>query len=205
MGSGSDSTMAALRLQEEERAALINQGVGRINTAFEGYNPAFYSGVRDNTIATLLPQLMRQYQQQQQALGTGVAERGLLQSSVARNARTSLDRQLGLNQLAVANQGIQAANEVQQQVSNQKSNLINQLQASANPSLAAQRAVESASAISLPSMLAPLGNMFQDWSRNYAAGAMNQAYQGNNQPGILGALGFRTQTAPIGKNYTVGG
>jgi hypothetical protein len=54
-------------------------------------------------------------------------------------------------------------------------------------------------------MLAPLGNMFQDWTRNYAAGAMNQAYQGNNQPGILGALGFRTQTAPIGKNYTVGG
>lgn len=199
---GSDSSIRALQQQEQERAALIDQGVGRINAAFGGFTPQFYQGVQQNTLASLMPQLMQQYRQAQQQLGTGMAQRGLLQSSAARNARTAMDQQLGLNQIAVGNQAIQSGQDVQKQVATEKANLVNQLQVASNPSLAAQRAVESASSISLPSMVAPLGNMFQDWSRNYLAGSMTQAYQNPSaKPSILGAMGF----APLGKNYNVGG
>ncbi len=182
MCAGGGDAAAEIQKQQEQRSGLITQGVGSINRAFSGFDPAFYERQRQAVLGAQLPQVGDQYRAQAGQLGATLAGRGLLNSSVGAELGGSLQKELAQQQTNVSNQATQAVQGLQQQIGTQKGQLISQLQQSADPTLAAQRSVESASSFSAPSLVQPLGNLFQNWSNIYLANRVGQMYGQNQQP-----------------------
>ncbi len=174
---GGNDAADAIEAQQQQRQALIQRGVGSINRSFAGFNAPFYERQRQGVLAAQLPQVGEQYRQQRGNLITGLAGQGLLRSSAGANLAGNLQRELAQQQTNVSNQATQAVQGLQGQISTQKGNLISQLQQSADPTLAAQRSIEAASQFSAPSIVQPLGNLFQNWSNIYLANRIGQGYQ----------------------------
>lgn len=173
---GSDDASREIQQQNEARQALIQQGLGRVNQAFAGFNPAFYDRQRAAVLAANLPQVGEQFRQQRAQLGYGLAERGLLRSSAGANLSGALNLELAQQQRNVSNQATQAVQGLQQNISQSKGNIISQLQQSADPTLAAQRSVEAATQFSAPSLLQPLGDLFSNFSNIYLARQIGKYY-----------------------------
>ncbi len=175
-GGGGDASKE-IEKQQQQRAGLIQQGLGYINKSFEGFNPEFYERQRQAVLGVQLPQVGDQFRAQGNQLGYALANKGLLRSSAGAELGGNLQKELAQQQVNVSNQATQAVQGLQQQIGQQKGQLITQLQQSADPTLAAQRAVESASSFSAPSLVQPLGNLFQNWSNIYLANRIGQMYQ----------------------------
>jgi len=201
MCMGGNDASKAIQEQEARRSGLIQQGVGSINRAFAGFDPAFYERQRQAVLASQLPQVGQQFLQQRNQLGATLADRGLLRSSASANLGGALTQELAQQQQNVSNQATQAVQGLQGQIGAQKGQLLSQLQQSADPTLAAQRSIEAATQFSSPSLVQPLGNLFQNWANIYLAGQVGKIYgqqqQQNQLPRIPSALGNRS-------SYTVG-
>lgn len=196
------SARRELERQQREREQAISQGMGAIETSFAGFNPQFYNQVRQNQLGSLMPQFAEQYQNTNKSMVFGLANRGLLDSSAARGQGNALGRQTSLGQIIVGNQAQQAANDMQRSVQSEKGNLVNQLIASQDPALAAQQAVGAAASIQAPSLLAPLGNMFQGWADTYLAKRMANTYGGGGGfGGGQGGFSSFRQQGPQARNY----
>ena len=177
MPSGNNDSLN--QLQQQQQAALT-QGGQNIQAAFSKFNPAFYQGVEDNYINQALPQEEQQYRQQGQNLNYQLNDRGLTRSSAAQNLNSSLQQQRAQNQEQLINQGQQAAQSLQQNVANEESQLYGQLQVSQNPTAIAQQSANLAAQTAAPSVFAPIGNMFSNWSNMYLANqASNNTVQQN--------------------------
>lgn len=192
-GGGNDAAKA-IEAQERARAANITQGMKDIDAAFAGYNPEFYGGLQRNYLASALPQVGQQFRQTRNNLAFNLAGRGLLRSSAAQTLGGSLQQQLATNERAVADQATQAVQDLQRRVQEQKNNVTSQLLASANPQLAKQQAYETASTFSAPSLMQPIGNLFNNWSNIYLAQQTANAYRpfydalrGSTAPAIAGS------------------
>ncbi len=208
-GGGGDAAKE-IEKQQQARAGLIQQGVGSINRSFAGFDPAFYERQRQSVLAAQLPQVGDQYRAQRSQLIGGLAGQGLLRSSAGANLGGALERELGQQQTNVSNQATQAVQNLQQQIGAQKGQLLSQLQQSADPTLAAQRSVESASQFSAPSLVQPLGNLFQNWSNIYLANRIGQAYQPPPQAGVASPFASSSTGSGYpglqrGSSYNVGG
>lgn len=199
---GGDDASKAIQQQEAQRAGLIQQGVGNINRAFSGFDQNFYNRQRNAVLAAQLPQVGDQFRQQRNQLGYNLAGQGLLRSSAGAGLASALTKELSQQQQNVSNQATQAVQGLQGQIGAQKGQLLSQLQQSADPTLAGQRALESATQFSAPSLVQPLGNLFQNWANIYLAGQVGKIYgqqqQQNQQLAqILSATGNKS-------SYTVG-
>ena len=171
--SNSSAAANTLRRQEQEREARITDGGYAIEKAFKGFTPQFYQQAQQSAMQSLLPQLNDQFQAANRNVNYGMANRGLYDSSSASMLGGALRRALANQKAGVVAQAQGVGNDLRQQVSTQKTNLYNQLQASANPELAAQQAVQGASTINAPSSFAPLGNLFDTFANVYQARALN--------------------------------
>lgn len=198
-GGGSDTTYV-LQQQQAARENLIRQGQKDVDKAFSGFTPQFYQQVQKNTLNTLLPQVNEQYKNQQDQLAYGLANRGLLHSSAAGQLGSSLQREGARNTNIVGNQSIAAAQDLQRNVAQQKNQITGQLVASGDPTLAATQAVQSVAGLQAPSILQPLGNLFQGWGQTYLASRLNNIY---NQGGGQGYQQQRSFSTPLPNNSTI--
>jgi hypothetical protein len=82
----------------------------------------------------------------------------------------------------VVNQAQSAAQGLEQNVANEKSQLYGQLQTSENPTAIGQSAANLAAQTAAPSVFAPIGNLFSNWSNLYLA---NQASNNTTQQNDL--------------------
>ncbi len=176
MCMGSSDASKQIQEQQQQRQGAITQGVSNINKQFEGFNPQFYEGVRQNTLSQLMPQLTNQYNATRKNLGYQMGAQGLDRSSAARDLNTSLGQETDKNRIGIANQAQQNVNDTMRSVQTEKGNLVNQLVASQDPVLAAQQAVSGAAGLSAPSFVAPLGNMFSGWANTFLGNRASQAY-----------------------------
>ncbi len=191
--SGSRNTERLLQQQQEQRQQNIQEGVTRINNAFSGFTPEFYKQAEGNYLASALPQLANQYQANTAQLTSGLSNRGLLQSSAGQQAQQGLRRQNSLASTLLANQSLGVGQDLRQQVQNQKTALINQLQQSTDPTLAGQQALAGAASIQAPSLLSPLANMFQNFSNIYLADQVNR-YSQPSYPFVVSPAGGKVRT-----------
>jgi len=207
MSFGGGDGSQAITQQEAQRQALISQGAQQVNQAFAGYTPQFYEGMRQNVLAAQLPQVQRQYQQTQGQLASNLGNQGLIRSSAARNLGSSLQEQLSTNLFNVSNQATQAVQDLQKNVAGEKSNILGQLEASAQPNIAGQQALDAASRYSAPSIIQPLGNLFQNWSNIYLARQIGQTYGQPQQSQYPFQYQQGSQSSPSAKtpiSYNVG-
>ena len=186
MGSPDYAGMA--KKQESQRQQYITDAQKQVDNAFGGFDQGFYNQRAQAYQDYALPQLSQQYQQNRNAIGFGLANRGLLASSAARNQWTNLGKTMGQAKQQVADQGIGYAQDLQKQIQDQKSVLYNQVYQAADPKSAAANAINVAAGFQQPSVFQPLGNMFGNIANQYLLSQMINTYrpQGYQAP-IFGA------------------
>jgi hypothetical protein len=153
--------------------------------SFEGFQEPFYEKRAQDYVNFALPQLSQQYQQSRNAMLFGLANRGLGQSSVANQASSNLERQVGQGRQEIADTGIAQANQLRKDVEGARQQAISQLYQSADPAQALQGAVRNAMNFQAPSTFAPISNMFTGLAQQYAT---NQILNNYRQP--YGAPGY---------------
>ena len=190
---GSDGSEQA-RQMEEQRTARINTGLGEINKTFDKFDPAFYQQRQQDYVNYAMPQFYRQLGDTQRQTFYGLANRGLAGSGASQTASSRLGYEANVQKQGIFDTGLQQANNLRKDIEGQRGQLVAQLQASADPTSAAQQAIASASAFSAPSPLTPIGNLFGNFAQQYAAQQTANAYGGNYQPryGLGSALGNRS-------------
>lgn len=183
---GGDDGSEALRQQEQERQRAIRQGVGLIDAAFAPFNENFYRQRQEEYLQYALPQYGRQYIDARNRLLFSLADRGILGSSIQQQVADRFARTAAQARQQVADAAVQQARSLQQQIEQARSNLINQLLASQNPTLAASSALRAATQFQAPSLFQPIGNLFSDlatiWMANQQAQQWNRVVEALRQP-----------------------
>jgi len=173
---GGSNAADAARGQQKQQEEQINKATGKINTAFQGFTPQFYQKRTQDFENYALPQLNQQYGDTANKLGFKLSNQGLTNSSQATNMGEKLGQTYNVQKQGVANQGIQQAQSLQQQIEDERSRLVSQANAAADPLSIAGQAIGSASQFAAPSAFQPIGNMFQGFANMYLANQLNNAY-----------------------------
>lgn len=172
---------------ERARQSRINEGVKQLDSDFGGFNEDFYNKAKNRYVSYNEPQLMQQYGNTRNNLTYALARSGLLHSGSANTRNQSLQNELAVQQDRVGNQAQDFSNQIRGRVAEQKGNLVGQLQQSADPSAIQSESAAATSALRAPSVIQPIGNLFDNWSQVYLAGKANSSYNGS-QPNIWSQL-----------------
>lgn len=181
-GGGGDGGASQARADEQARQARIKSGIVGVDKQFAQFDDPFFKSREKAYTAYAAPQLNDQYKQNRDQLAFSLARRGLDQSSEAARQGGVLQRDYALGQQQVADAAIGEAQKARQSVEDNRNNLINQLQATADPQLAANNALREASVLSMRPGFSPLGNLFQNTTA--LLGSAQQAGYYSGGPGI---------------------
>ena len=183
-GGSGDGGAAA---QEALRQKHVRAGMADINKQFSGFNDNFYNKAATDYTKSVTPGVMSDYQATKNNLTYALAKGGALNSSTGIESNDSLSRKLATNETQIAGNAAGAANDLRAKVNDQKSQLVQQLNSSADPTAANEGAIAATSQLRAPGAIQPLGNLFADWSQMYLtrqssqpsniwSGLMNQGY-----------------------------
>ena len=186
--SSSDPGQAALANQQQQQAA-IQAATGQINKAFAGFDPKFYNDYTQANEAYGLGQLAPQLQNTQDQLGFKLAGQGLQNSGSADKLGASLQTEAGNQKQNIVNSALGATNTLQQNVNQQKSNLINEANVANDPSTVSNQALGVASSFSAPSPIAPIGQAFGNWANQWLGSVQNKTYTNTNSAPVYGGAG----------------
>lgn len=163
---------AQAQVLENQRQEKTRRGQEEVDKQFAGFDSGFYNQRAQDYINYVMPQLGEQVREQQKNIVYGMADRGLSNSSISRNAMSGLAKQTKAQQEAIAEQGIVQAQELQRQVEMSRSDLYNQVLNASDPANAGRMAGAVAATYQQPSTFAPLVN-----TASGALGAYNQYKQ----------------------------
>lgn len=137
---------------------------------YTGFGDDFFNNRRQAYLDYYQPQLQDQYGNARDQLTFDLARAGLLRSTVAGDQLADLENQFGLQQAAIQSRADDAVTQLRNSINAQRSAAISQLNATADPDVAANTALSSVQAIqgSQPTF-DPLGELF----KNAAIGAAN--------------------------------
>jgi hypothetical protein len=170
------------RRQEAERKARIDRGTQAIDAQFAGFDDKFFNRRARDYENFAAPQVGQQYTRTGNSLAYSLARAGLRNSSVAGQKRAALDLENAQQLRNVADTGRAGANDLRQTVEGQRTNLVSQLNASADPGQASSAALRTAQAYQQPNSFAPIGDMFASWERNYLSNQVARAYDPSVSP-----------------------
>lgn len=180
MNSSNDAASQATAQQKQQQAAIAS-ATDSINKNFAGFNPGFYQGYTNANVNYGLGQLAPQLQQTQDQLGFKLAGQGLGKSSQADKLGESLQTETGNQKQNIVNNALGATNTLEQNVNQQKSNLINEANVANDPASVANQSLGIASGFSSPSPIAPIGQAFGNWANTWL-GASNSKTYGSSLP-----------------------
>lgn len=167
---------------ENVRQAKINEGMGKINENFAQFDEPFYQKRAQEYTNFQLPELARQRTETGNSLAYSLARSGLTKSGTAAYKGAALDREYAQAARGLADEGQNNANQLRKDVEGNRSQLVAQLNASADPSFAAQQAVRSAGAFSAPQSFAPIGDAFASFTNHYVNNQIAKSYNDQTAP-----------------------
>jgi hypothetical protein len=192
-GGGGDGGARARQLEQE---AKIKAATEDINKVFAGYGPAFYAQRAKDYENYALPELARQFGQQQKQATYKLAGSGLGKSSAARDLNQQLQFTKSQQQQNIANAAMGQANQLKQQMAQQQQGLISQANMASDPASIANAALTTASTYAAPSAFAPIGDLFSNFANQYLT--RQNAFMYGGQPTQQGGMNFN-----LGTNYGV--
>lgn len=149
-----------------------------------GFDTSFYNQRAQAYEDFATPQLQRQYEEAQKAMQLGLIGQGLAGSSVAAERQANLERKNREALQGIAQQGQGYANKARQQIANQRQQLVNALQASADPSVVNSAALSRFDNIARATPeFAALGDVFGSLTpgfAGYTAGKRQRQAQQDN-------------------------
>jgi hypothetical protein len=166
-GGGKDNSAAIaaqqdaqMKADEAERQAKIAAGQGKIDEAFGQFDTPYFQNYQNTYKGFYNPQIADQYKDARGKLIAALAGRGVLDSSIGANALARVEKQRADSEGMVANQAVDASNQLRGQVEQTKTNLYNLNRSAADPDGIAARATGEATAIAAPQSMSPLSNVF---------------------------------------------
>lgn len=167
MYNGGDAGAGDARADAAARERRILRGLEKIDQKFAGFDQGFYDQRAKAYEDYALPELAGQYDTAKRGLAYAMANRGLLNSGAMDRESANLARLAEQQKQTVADTGIGQANELRTNIANDRSQLVSQLEASANPAEIGSLAQARAAQYQAPSSFGPVGQFFADWTNNY--------------------------------------
>ena len=140
--------------------ARIQSGQGEIDTAFNGFDPAFFQKFQNDYLGYYNPQVDDQFGDARQNLRYDLARKGTMNSTPGNTKFAELINSYQQRRDEVGSNALSATNKLRGDVENTKSNLYQMNTQSADPSLAAQSAVSSVGALQTTPTYSPLADLF---------------------------------------------
>lgn len=163
-----DNSAQLAREEEQTRQARIRQGASTINQRFDSaFDPSYFQGAQQSVMDAYQPQIDRQFGQANRQVRSGLASRGILESTAGGRQLGDLLRSYGDARTDLANRSVDFANQQRSEVERQRQNLLAQNQVAADPSQASTLATAAASAVQPTAPALSFGDIF--------AGAINTA------------------------------
>lgn len=194
-GSPGDGGAAQARSDEAARQARIKQGTASIDSNFNQFNDDFFNNRRTAYTNFAMPQVADQYGQHARDLSFSLARNGLSNSSEAARQSGVLQRDNATARQTVADNAIGEDQKSRQQVEQNRSDLVAQLNATSDPTMAANASQRQAAALGMQPAYSPLANLFQNTTATLAA-----AHQG----GLYGGPGLQPYGNMFGINQSKG-
>jgi hypothetical protein len=182
-GGGGDGGAGQARADENARQDRIKQGTADVDKSFGGFNDSFFNSRAKAYTDYANPQLADQYAQTQRNLTYNLARQGLTASSEASRNAGELQRQYNDNRAQIAAKGLDAANDARQNVEQNRSELLAQLNATSDPAAASASAVNRASILAQQQSFSPLGQLFAN-TTGLLGNAATAGYYDRNAPGL---------------------
>ena len=148
------------RRREEERQARIREGQAAIDEQFGQFDDTFFQGVEQSALDFFNPQLDEQFRRARDQVTFNLARSGNLNASEGARQFGDLTRTLQENRALIADRAAGDAARARADVESNRSDLIGQLSASADPSAAATGALARAQSLAAPRQFSPLGDLF---------------------------------------------
>lgn len=181
---------AQQRAEEQARQNRIRAGTGAIEQIFSPFDDTFFAGRGKAFLDFARPQLEDQYRKAREGLIFALARNGLTQSSVGANKFKDLTTAYNTNRQVLEGRAQDEANRARQQVEQNRSELVSQLQATADPTAAARAAISRQQYLYSTPGFDSLGNLFQ----NVTAGLADAANTAGNK--YAGVNLFNTGSTP---------
>lgn len=178
------------RREEQQRQQRIRSGMGQIDQIFSPFNDTFFKGRGDAYRSFAAPQLEDQYRKAREQLIYGLSRNSLLQSSAGATKFADLSKAYDTNRQVVEGRAMDEANKARAAVESNRSDLVSQLHATADPTAAANAAIARQSYLSSTPGFDPLGNLFQ----NVTAGLADATNRNTNNAGGISL--FNTGSTP---------
>jgi hypothetical protein len=185
-GGGGDGGAAQARADEQARQDRIKQGVSNVDKSFAKFDDNYYNQRGQAYQNYAMPQFNNQYKQMGNNLAFSLARSGNTDSSEAARQGGILQSDNAFGRQQIADQAIGEQQKARQQVEENRNSLINQLQATSNPSLAAAGAERQAAALAMQPAFSPLGNLF-----NNTTAVLGNAYQAGAYGGGPGLTPYK--------------
>jgi hypothetical protein len=173
--NGSDGSAQA-REDEIKRQGRIDLGMTKINQKFAPFNKDFYKQKQQDYMGFAMPQFTTQADKTRRDLAYSLARAGLSDSGAAVQGNAALDKEIGVKQRGIADTALSGANELRNTVEQQRTQLVNQLESTADPNVAATGAYAAASNLHAPTPMQPIGDLFGSFTNSYIANQNAKAY-----------------------------
>lgn len=129
------------REEEEARQRRIREGTERINEAFSGFDDAFYSGYQNAALGYTQPELDKQFTDARDQLSFALARAGTLDSTIAGSKQADLTSAYDHERARLLADAFGQADQLRTQVANERSDLINLLNATGDADMASREAL----------------------------------------------------------------
>lgn len=159
-GSSSNDPTAIAQAAENARQAQINAGMQQIDQQFSQFNDQYYNDQSQAYSDYYDPQIDKQYNDARQALILKLGSSGIINSSEGARQLANLDLQYNQQKTAAANQAVSYGAQARTQVENARTQLVNELNATADPAAAAASSAGLVQSLATPPAFSPLGSLF---------------------------------------------
>jgi hypothetical protein len=168
-GGGGDGGAAAARQREQERQQQVREARARVDRIFSGgedspgaFGDDYFNQYQQDYLGYYKPQLEKKRNDAREQLTHQLADRGVLESSVANKRFGDLTERYGERMGELQNKAETAVAQKRSDVEQARTSLYNLAQSSADPSLAASQAQARVSSLKSPPQYSPIGNVFAD-------------------------------------------
>ena len=171
--SGGDGGAAdRARADEVARQERVRTGVSNVNSKFSEFDDSFYNKRSQDYKDFAAPDVARQYKDTQSGILYGLARSGNLASSERARQLGVVNRERDLANMRVTDKATEYANQARSNVEQNRTDLINQVQATGDSNLAANQAQMRAASIRPSPAFEGLGSLF-----NTSGAIINKAKQ----------------------------
>jgi len=165
-----EAEAARIREAEARRQANITAGAGEISSIFGQFDDNFFNRRAQSYSDYALPQLQRQFEEQQRDLLSQLARSGNTQSSVRGDLMGKLQEQFDRQRLAIAERGRSYANEARSNVNAARARLTESNANLADPGTIRTMAQAQAQGLMNDPQYASLGQLITDLASGVTGG-----------------------------------